>query len=172
MAHDREIMKPTGDRVNPLFTAGRGRGRFYIEVAAMWDDWSERMDAVAAEDRGNVLPRPFKEVKAAKLAKEEELAWAVEAQRATEAAERAAEKERLAELAETRRRLPPIPAHAPGQHPEYRRRKGQTKWSKGAAGTESTPPVGAGLTRRVSPKLTVPKKPVGKKSKGKRRRNR
>lgn len=94
------------------------------------------MDAVTAGDRGNVLPRPFKEVKAAKLAKEEELAWAVDVQRVAEAAERAVEKERLTGLAETRRRLPPIPAHTPGQHPEYRRRKGQTKWSKRAVGTE------------------------------------
>lgn len=137
----------------------------------MWDDWRERMDAVAAEDRGSVLPRSYKEVKAAKLAKEEELVRAVEAQRLAEAAERAVERELLLELAETRRRLPSIPAHAPGQHPEYRRRKGQIKWSKRADGAGSAPP----LTKRVSLKLTAPKKPVGvgkAPGKGKSRRNR
>lgn len=54
----------------------------------MWDDWCERMDLVAAEDRGNVLPRSYKEVKTAKRPKEEELERAMEAQRAAEAADR------------------------------------------------------------------------------------
>lgn len=171
MRNDRGVMKPRGERTNPLFTAGRGRGRFYIEVAAIWDDWCERKGAVAVEDRENVIPRSYKEVKAAKLAKEEELVRAAEARRAAQAVERAAERERLLELAETRRRLPPIPAHAPGQHPEYRRRKGQIKWSKQANGAGSAPP----LTKRVSLKLTAPKKPVGvgnARGKGKSRRNR
>lgn len=168
MPNDREAMKPTGDRVNPLYTAGLGRGRFYIEAAAMWDDWCERMDAVAPENRENVLPQSYKKVKVAKLAKlakEKELARAIEAQNA---AKRAAERERLWELAETRRRLPSIPAHAPGQHPGYRSRKGQTKWSKRV---ESTSP----LTKRVILKLTAPKKPVEKpvdKGKGKMQQNR
>lgn len=166
MPNDHEAMKPKWDRRNPLYIEGTGRGRFYIETAAMWDDWCERMDAVAVEDRGDVLPRSYKEVNAAKLAREEELARAVEAQRAAEAAERAVERELFLELAETRRRLPPIPAHAPGQHPGYRRRKGQTKWSKRAV-EEPMPP----LTKEVSLKLTAPKKPVGK-GKGKKRRNR
>ncbi|MCJ1271488.1 hypothetical protein MMC22_011389 [Lobaria immixta] len=79
-----------------------------------------------------------------------------------------AETERLLEGAATRpRRLPPIPAHAPGQHSECRRRKGQTKWSERVAGapvTEALPFwVGLGLAR--------PKKPAAK-GKGKKRRNR
>ncbi|MCJ1427005.1 hypothetical protein MMC29_004908 [Sticta canariensis] len=170
MRNDREVMKPRREQTNPLYTAGLGRGRFYIEVAAIWDDWCERKGAVAVQDRENIIPRLFKEVKAAKLAKEEELARAAEAQRAAQAVEKAVERERFLELAETRRRLPPIPAHAPGQHPEYRRRKGQIKWSKRANGAGSAPP----LTKRVSLKPTAPKKPVGgpkAPGKGKSRRN-
>lgn len=124
----------------------------------MWDDWCERMDA-AEKDRGIAIPRSYKEVNAAKLAKKEELARAEDAQRA-------AERERLLELAETRRRLPPIPAHAPGQHPGYRRRKGQTKWSKQAV-VEPVPT----LPKRVMLRLTAPRKPVSK-GKGKKRQNR
>ncbi|MCJ1466057.1 hypothetical protein MMC07_004676 [Pseudocyphellaria aurata] len=165
MPNDREAMKPTGDRANPLYTAELGRGRFYIETAAMWDDWCERMDAV--ENRETVLPRSYEEVKVAKLAKlakEKEHALAIEARNAEK---RAAERERLWELAKIRQRLPSIPAHAPGQHPGYRSRKGQPKWSKRV---ESTPP----RTKKVILKLTAPKKPVEKpvdKGKGKRQRN-
>lgn len=153
MPNDREAQRPTGDRMNPLYTAGLGRGRFYIEAAAMWEDWCERRENVAAEDRENIIPRPYKEVKVAKLAKEEELARAIQAQRIAEAAERAVERERLLELAEIRQRLPMIPAHAPGQHPEYKRRKGQTKWSKRAVPTEP---------KRIRLTLTMPEKPSGK----------
>lgn len=131
----------------------------------MWDDWCERMDA-AEGDRGIAIPRSYKEVNAAKLAKKEELARTEDAQRAVAAAQRAADRERLLELAETRRRLPPIPAHAPGQHPEYRRRKGQTKWSKQAV-VEPAPT----LPKRVMLRLTAPTKPVSK-GKGKKRQNR
>lgn len=143
--------------MNPLNMAWLGRGRFYIEAEAMWDDWCERMDEVAAENRRNVLPRPYREVKVAKLAKEEEFARVIQAQRIAEAAERAVERGRLLELAEirNRRRLPIIPAYAPGQHPEYKRRKGQTKGSKRAVKTVSLPP----LPRRIRPRLTMPKKP-------------
>ena len=170
MPNDRAAMKPTGDRQNPLYKAGLGRGRFYIETEAMWNDWCERMDEVAPEDRGKVLPWSYKEVKAAKLAKEEALERAMQAQRAAEAAERVTEEKKFLELAEVRRRLPPIPSHAPGQHPEYRRRKGQTKWSKRAVGADPAPPVAAlpvailpksvELPRRIRLKLTAPKKPV------------
>lgn len=180
MPNDREAMKPTGDRQNPLYKAGLGRGRFYLETEAMWNDWCERMDEVAPEDRGKVLPWSYKEVKAVKLAKEEVLERAMQAQRAAEAAERVTEEKKILELAEVRRRLPPIPSHAPGQHPEYRRRKGQTKWSKRAVGADLAPPVAAlpvailpkpvELPRRIRLKLTAPKKPVdngrGKKSRG------
>lgn len=147
----------TMDRENPLYTAGWGRGRFYVEAEEMWEDWCQRMDAVAPEDRGTVLPRSFKKIRAAKdakLAEERELTRAAEARRV---AERAAETERLRELAKVQQRLPPIPRHAPGQHPGYRSRRGQVKWSKRTAG--DTPPP---LTRRVPMKLTAPKKPVGK----------
>lgn len=163
-------MKLKGERINPLYAAELGRGRFYIEAAAMWDDWCQRKDAVGTEDRGDVVPRSYEEIKAAKLAKEEELARVAEAQRAAEAAERAAERERLVELAEIRRQLPPIPAHPPEQHPGYRRRKGQTKWSKRTVMPESMP-VSADWTWRLGHELTAPKKPVGK-GKSKKRRNR
>lgn len=165
MPNDREAMKPTGDRQNPLYTAGLGRGRFYIETEAMWNDWYERMDEAAPENRGKVLPQSYKKVKAAKLAKEEVLARAIQTQRAAETAKKVTEEKKILELAELRRRLPPIPAHAPGQHPEYRRRKGQIKWSKRAVGADPAPPVAilskpADLPRRIRLKLTAPKKPV------------
>ena len=107
MPNDQEAMEATGERTNPLYTAGSGRGRVYLETVAMWDDWCERRDAVAEEDRGNVLPRSYTEVKAARLAKEEERARATEAQQAAEATEKTAETERLLDRAETRRRTRP-----------------------------------------------------------------
>ena len=122
---------------------------------------------MAEEDRGNVLPRSYPEVKAVKVANGKERTRAVEAQQAAEARQKTAETERLLDGAETRRRLPPIPSPAPGLHPEYRRRKGQAKWSKRVAGapvTEALPFwVGLGLAR--------PEKPAGK-GRGKKRRKR
>ncbi|MCJ1266195.1 hypothetical protein MMC22_006078 [Lobaria immixta] len=107
MPNDQEAMEATGERTNPSYTAGPGRGRVYLETVAMWDDWCERRDAVVEEDRGNVLPRSYSEVKAAKLAKEEERARATEAQQAAEATEKTAETERPLERAETRRHTRP-----------------------------------------------------------------
>lgn len=101
---------------------------------------------MGVEDRENVIPRSYKEVKAAKLAKEEELVRAAEGRRAAQAVERAAERERLVELAETRRRL-----------------------TVDDTGSAPTP------TKRVSLKIAAPKKPVwvGKApGKGKSRRDR
>ncbi|MCJ1462674.1 hypothetical protein MMC07_001277 [Pseudocyphellaria aurata] len=159
--HGRPAWEETMDRKNPLYTAEMGRGRFCAQVEEMWEDWCQRMDAVAPEDRGTVLPRSVKNIRAAKdakLAEWRELTRAAEARRV---AERAAEAERLWELAQVQQRLPPIPRHAPGQHPGYRSRRGQVKWSKRA---EAPPPP----TRRVPMKLAAPEKPASKR-KGKGR---
>ena len=179
MPNDREAMKATAERSNPLYTDRLGRGRFYIETSAMWDDWSERLDAVAAEDRGKVLPRSYEQVKAAKMAKEEELARALEAHRVAEAEERAAERERLRELIKVQQRMPAIPPYPPGRHPDSRRSRGQVKWSKRAVGAESNPPVTVGMDsklpltagqpKKVRLKLNPPKKPVGNAKSHKRR---
>ncbi|MCJ1470643.1 hypothetical protein MMC07_009289 [Pseudocyphellaria aurata] len=155
--------EPSGNREIPLFTAGESRGRFYLEAEKVWEDWCRRMDAVAPEDRGTVLPRPFKEIHQARMARlnqERELTRAAEARRV---AERAAEAERLRELAKVQQRLPPIPRHPPGQHPGHRSRRGQVKWSKR---TEAPP----SLTRRVPMKAAAPEKPAGKgKGKGRKK---
>lgn len=37
-SNDREAMRATGQRRNPLYIAGSGRGRFMVETMAMWDD--------------------------------------------------------------------------------------------------------------------------------------
>lgn len=148
--------------MNPLYTDERGRGRFYIEAAAMWDDWCARKAAAREEDRGNILPRSYKDLKAAQLGTEAKRGRARGAQRT---AERAAERERAPELAEIQRRLPAIPACAAGQHPGYRRTKDQPKWSTMVSKGEPKPPP----PRRVKLTLTMPKKPGSKKrgSKGK-----
>lgn len=146
---------PSGKRENPLYTAGWGRGRFYVEAEEMWEDWCQRMDAVAPEDRGTVLPRSFKEIRKARMAKLEEERELTRAAEARRVAERAAEAERLLELAKVQQRLPPIPRHPPGQHPGIRSRRGQVKWSKRA---EAPPP----LTRTVRMKAAEPKKPAGR----------
>lgn len=116
-----------GKRKNPLWMAASGRGRLLAETGAIWDDWCARRDAAAEGDRGSVLPRSYPEVKAVAVANEKERARAVERRQAAEARQKVAETELHLESAETRRRLPSIPAHPPGQHPEYRRRKGQPK---------------------------------------------
>ena len=129
-------MKATGERSNPLYGAKNGKGRFYIEAEKIWKDWEERMDEMPQEDRGRVLPLSYEEVEAAQKAKDRELAGAEQTQSAVERA------------AEVQWRLPPMPAHAPGQHPEYRTRKGQVKWSKRPVGWEPNPPGARGPIRK------------------------
>ncbi|MCJ1265764.1 hypothetical protein MMC22_005644 [Lobaria immixta] len=169
---NQKATKAKGERKNPLWMAASGRGRLLAETGAIWDDWCARRDAAAEGDRGSVLPRSYPEVKAVAVANEKERARAVERRQAAEARQKVAETELHLESAETRRRLPSIPAHPPGQHPEYRRRKGQPKWSKRVAGAPTTEPIpfwaGLGLARPQ--KAAGPKRPAGK-GKGKKRKN-
>ncbi|MCJ1271489.1 hypothetical protein MMC22_011390, partial [Lobaria immixta] len=70
MSNNREAMQATGEKNKPLLSCPfRIAADFYLETVAMWDDWCARRNEVAEEDRGNVLPRSYREVKAAKRAK-------------------------------------------------------------------------------------------------------
>lgn len=59
MENDRAKAKSKNGGANHLYHEGRGRGRFYNEVEAVWEDWQQRH---ADEPGTRHLPRPYKEM--------------------------------------------------------------------------------------------------------------